>query len=83
MKPTKKRKAVRRGQKWKVRGYTVISTESDGLVLAGETVVAETKDTGEWMIIEHPVFKRKKDAEQFRDGVDTWEVVPCTITYDH
>lgn len=77
----KKTKTVR-GQKWVVKGYTIVSTDTDDFVLAGEIVVAETKDTGEWMIIDCPVFKKKSDATKFRDGIKTFKVVPCTITYE-
>lgn len=82
--PKRKKTVKKRGQKWEVRGYAVMDMEGNlcPKLLPGEIVVAETKDTGEWMMIDCPIFKKKRDAEQFRDGVESWETIPCTITYE-
>ncbi len=76
--------------KIKIKRYAVIwkeSSKSDFDIPTGEEILYAEPDDEKNMIFPAPckkalaIFTNKKDADEFRDGNDSWKVVPVKIEY--
>lgn len=75
----------------KIKAYAVKwkdSVKDDYLITASdnEIVIAETEDGADqrkfkYLVIDYPLFAKKKDAELFRAKNKDWEIIEVNITY--